>query len=221
MTNAVQAIEEKGGTVFVKLAVVDGNLIRHDLNKNIVADDYALVTIEDTGEGMDPSLINRIFEPYFTTREVGKGTGLGLSVVHGIISEIEGEILVSSNKNKGSVFSVYLPVSSDIHEEVEKDKNRMLLFISGNKYESRILSLALEKSGYKIVFASDLNRLLQLISENSKIPDLIIYTPLILINDRNQLLSAEKLVNSGIVKQQLTNPVSLREIHNAIQLSLI
>jgi signal transduction histidine kinase/DNA-binding response OmpR family regulator len=244
MTNAIQAMEEKGGIMSVKLAVVDGNLVRHDLNKNIMADDYALVTIEDTGEGMDPSLMHRIFEPYFTTREVGKGTGLGLSVVHGIIAEIDGEILVSSKRNKGSVFSVYLPVSSGYHSiETEKNSNKKLLFISGNRHESRILSLALENSGYKIVYASDLNKLLKFVSEKKHLPDLIIYmddseeirpedlfniysgkkinTPVIMISDRNQAQSAEKLVNSGIVKQQLTKPVSLREIQNAIQISLI
>jgi signal transduction histidine kinase/DNA-binding response OmpR family regulator len=240
ITNAIQAMEEKGGTVFVKLAVVDGNLVKHDLNKNIVADEYALITIEDTGEGMDQSVIDRIFEPYFTTREVGKGTGLGLSVVHGIISEIEGEILVSSKKNRGSAFSVYLPVSTGYHSKNEKiDKNKKLLFISGNRFESRILSLALENSGYKIVFASDINKLLKLISEKNSPPDLIIYMddseeinqedliniysakqisiPVILISDRNHLQIAQKIVNSGIIKQQLTKPVSLKEIHNSIQ----
>jgi len=243
MTNAIQSMEEIGGTMFVKFAIVDGSLVRHDLNKDIVADEYALVTIEDTGEGMDPSLMHRIFEPYFTTRKIGKGTGLGLSVVHGIISEIEGEILVSSKKNKGSVFSVYLPVSSEYHNIEElNERGKNLLFISGNRYESRILSLALERSGYAVVFASDLNQLAKLISETDTKPDFIIYMddseeilpenlidiytakqiniPVIMISDRNQLRSSEKLVNSGIVKQQLTKPVSLKEIHNAIQLSL-
>jgi len=114
MTNAIQAMDKNGGTLTVKMIVVEGDLVRHDLNKNIVADKYALVKFEDTGEGMDPCLIDRIFEPYFTTRQIGKGTGLGLSVVHGIIAEIEGEIMVTSKKNKGSLFSVYLPVSKKI-----------------------------------------------------------------------------------------------------------
>ena len=88
-------------------------MFRHELNKDIVADEYVLLTFKDTGKGMEPSLMRRIFEPFFTTREVGKGTGLGLSVVHGIVSEMEGEILVSSKKEKGSVFYVYLPVSKE------------------------------------------------------------------------------------------------------------
>jgi CheY-like chemotaxis protein len=244
ITNAFQAMEEKGGSVFVKLAVVDANVVRHDLSKSIVADEYALVTVEDTGEGMEQSVMDRIFEPYFTTRETGKGTGLGLSVVHGIVSEMEGEILISSKKNKGSLFSVYLPVSSGYDSrDVKRENRNKLLFISGNRYESRILSLALENSGYEIAFASDLNRFLKLISEENAPPDLVIYmddseeisqedlinifsarkinVPVILICDKNQLLSSQKIVNSGIVKQQLTKPVSLREIHNAIHLSLI
>jgi PAS domain S-box-containing protein len=244
MTNAIQSMEEKGGTLSVNLAVIDGDLVRHDLNKDIVADEYILITFEDTGEGMDPSLMQRIFEPYFTTREVGKGTGLGLSVVHGIIAEIEGEILVSSKKNKGSSFSVYLPVYKEYATTPEKhDETKKLLFITGNRYESRILSLALERSGYKIVFATDRKSFFEIMSENNELPDLIIYmddskeilaediinlfsqkgiiTPVILITDDNQFLSKEKLVNSGIAKQHLIKPVSLKEIRNAIQMSLI
>ena len=110
MTNAIQAMEENGGTLSVSLAVVEGKFVQHELNKDIVADEYVLLTFKDTGKGMEPSLLNRIFEPFFTTREVGKGTGLGLSVIHGIITEMEGEILVSSRKEKGSIFYVYLPV---------------------------------------------------------------------------------------------------------------
>ena len=243
-TNAVQAIGENEGTISVKMVVVEGNIARNELNKNIVADEYILVTIEDTGEGMEPSIMERIFEPYFSTREMGKGTGLGLSVVHGIIAEIDGEILVSSKKDIGSVFSVYLPVAGGYDFiNMKIDQNKTLLFISGNRYESKILSLALENTGYKLVFASNFNSFIKLVSGKNNLPDLIIYMddseeitpadlinifsankieiPLILISDGNQLQTAEKILNLGMVKQRLTKPVSLREIHSAIQLSLI
>ncbi|MCJ7449040.1 MAG: ATP-binding protein [Bacteroidales bacterium] len=113
MTNAVQSMEEKGGVLNVNLALVEGKIVQKELNKAEVADEYILITFRDTGMGMDSSLLTRIFEPFFTTREVGKGSGFGLSVVYGIVSEMGGEILVSSRKQKGSLFCIYLPVAGE------------------------------------------------------------------------------------------------------------
>ena len=243
MTNAMQALEEDEGTIFVRLDVVGGKRIQHEINKDIVADEYVLLTFEDTGKGMEPSLIGRIFEPFFTTREVGKGTGLGLSVVHGIISEMDGEILVSSSKEKGSVFYVYLPVSNENADlEASVGGKKKILFIKGNKHESRIFSLALENSGYELMYISDQKHLEIAMSDIKDRPDLIIYmndskqirsenliglfrrleinTPCIFITDPNQEIFEEKILNSGIVKQHLLKPVSLKEISNAIQISL-
>ena len=169
MTNAIQSMEETGGTLSVNMEVVKGKLVKHELNKDIVADEYVLLTFKDTGKGMEPSLINRIFEPFFTTREVGKGTGLGLSVIHGIIQEMEGEILVSSKKEQGSVFYVYLPVSKKYPDFSEKtDRKKRILFITGNKYESRILSLALENTGYDLIYISDQNHLIRTLTKEDR-----------------------------------------------------
>ena len=243
MTNAIQSMEEDGGILSVNLAIVKGNLVQHALKKDIVADEYVLVSFKDTGKGMSPSLIKRIFEPFFTTREVGKGTGLGLSVVHGIVSEMEGEILISSKEQKGSTISVYLPISKYYPDLAEKeDKRKKMLFITGNKYESRILSLALENIGYELIYISDRRQLIKVMTYINERPDLVIYmsdskqiqqedlvsifqslrinTPCILITDPNQEIIEEKLLNSGIIKQHLIKPVSLKEIRNAIQISL-
>jgi CheY-like chemotaxis protein len=240
MTNAIQAMEENGGILSVKIAVVRREFVQHELNKDIVADEYVLLTFKDTGEGMDPSLIGRIFEPFFTTREVGKGTGLGLSVIHGIITEMEGEIVVSSEKGKGSVFNVYLPVSKSYAVPAgKKSARKRVLFITGNKYESRILSLALESAGYELVFISDGRNFARVMTNVKERPDMVIYmsdskqisaedlvaifrtqkiiTPCILITDPILEISDEKLLNSGIINQHLTKPVSLKEIRNAIQ----
>jgi signal transduction histidine kinase/CheY-like chemotaxis protein len=240
MTNAIQAMEEDGGTLSVNIAVVEREYVQHELNRDIVADEYVLLTFKDTGEGMDQSLMGRIFEPFFTTREVGKGTGLGLSVIHGIITEMEGEILVSSEMEKGSVFHVYLPVSKSYSGiKAKKGSRKKILFITGNKYESRILSLALESAGYELIYISDRKNFIKVITNINERPDLVIYmsdsrqinpedlvgifrgqnviTPCILITDTTLEISDEKLLNSGIINQHLTKPVSLREIRNAIQ----
>jgi len=240
MTNAIQAMEVHGGLLSVNISIVEREFVLHELNRAIVADEYVLLTFMDTGEGMDPSLMGRIFEPFFTTREVGKGTGLGLSVIHGIISEMEGEILVSSKRAEGSVFNVYLPVSKNYNDLNQGTTIRKkILFITGNKYESRILSLALESAGYELIYISDERNFVNIITDTIERPDLVIYmsdsrqikpedlvkifsglkivTPCILITDSVEGLSDEKLINSGIIKQHLTKPVSLKEIRNAIQ----
>jgi two-component system cell cycle sensor histidine kinase/response regulator CckA len=240
MTNAIQAMEEEGGTLSVNIELVKREFVRHELNRAILADEYVLLSFKDTGEGMEPSVIGRIFEPFFTTREVGKGTGLGLSVIHGIVTEMEGEILVSSKKSEGSEFLVYLPVSKSYPTPREKkNKLKKILFITGNKYESRILSLALESAGYELIFVSDSRNFVKVMNSITERPDLVIYmsdskqinpedlvgifvsqkilTPIILITDQNVEISDKKLLNSGIIYQQLNKPVSLKEIRNAIQ----
>jgi nitrogen-specific signal transduction histidine kinase len=242
MTNAIQAMEENGGKLSVKMEVVEGKHLQHQINKNIVADEYVLLTFKDTGMGMEPAVLGRIFEPFFTTREVGKGTGLGLSVTYGIISEMEGEILVSSRENEGSEFYVYLPVARhDISAESFSGTRKKIIFIAGNKHESRMLSMALENIGFDLMYVSDKQGFARQISETENPPELVIYmtdsrlvkpddflnlfrdmsieTPCIIITNQNCSIIEEKLLNSGIVKQHLIKPVSLKELRNAIQLS--
>lgn len=242
MTNAIQAMEQKGGILSVSLSVIRGNLLRHELNKDILADEYVQISIQDTGEGMEESLVQRIFEPFFTTKVVGKGTGLGLSVIDGIIKELDGEVFVSSRKDEGSEFCVYLPLSKDYADFLPDSRSRKILFIKGNKYESRILSLALRNKGHELIYLCDSSSLTSLLAEGRSIPDLIIYMtdsklidqgklaeilstqksfiPCILIKDSSNDILEEKLLNSGYVKQKLIKPVSLKEITGAINISV-
>jgi CheY-like chemotaxis protein len=243
MTNAIQAMEENGGTLSVTMEVIEGKLVKNQLNKDIVADEYVFITFKDTGKGMEPSVMSRIFEPFFTTREIGKGTGLGLSVTYGIISEMEGEILVSSKREEGSEFFVYLPVARQyVVNEVFIGPKKKILFIAGNKHESRMLSMALENTGFDLLYVSDRQGFVKAFSFGENNPDLIIYmtesgqvkpedflniylqkkadAPCIIITNQNCSIFEEKLLNSGIVKQHLIKPVSLKEIKSAIQLSV-
>lgn len=109
-TNAYHAMEETGGVLTVKLQerVISSpvNLSGTTINPGI----YVQLTIEDTGIGMSDTTLQKIFEPYFTTKDPGTGTGLGLAVVHGIVSGHNGYITVYSEPGQGTVFNVFFPV---------------------------------------------------------------------------------------------------------------
>jgi len=242
LTNAVESMKDSSGTLTVTLDIVNGEIVKKESGKSIVADDYILISIGDTGTGMEESVMSRIFEPYFTTKKIGKGSGLGLSVVYGIISELDGEITVKSEKNKGSVFSVYLPVSYEYTKDMTVSDQKRILYLSGDCHESRILSSALNKRGFIIDYKTGMEGLAKIDGKNNALPDILIFTndpdnidsdffydyirekninvPVILITDYDHDLSKEKLINSGIARNVLFKPVSLKELLSAIQLTL-
>ncbi len=108
--NAAHAMEERGGRLSVGLDRVE--LAREQTACGISAPpgNYLRLTVQDTGQGMTQGVLDRIFEPYFTTKEVGKGTGLGLSVVHGIVKNYGGGLQVFSEPGKGSTFEILFPL---------------------------------------------------------------------------------------------------------------
>ncbi len=114
--NGMYAMEEKGGVLTVELNKIDFisdsrvDTLEPEPNK------YYQITISDTGTGMSNTVIERIFEPFYTTRKGGKGTGMGLAICHGIIKSIHGTIEVQSSQGKGSTFSVFLPLHDGLME---------------------------------------------------------------------------------------------------------
>ncbi len=111
-SNAYQALDETGGSISVVLdrCAVDEQFCRD--HPQLRAGGYVRLSIHDTGHGISRNSLDRIFEPFYTTRAVGKGTGLGLSVVHGIAVSHSGDITVESEPGKGTTFRVYLPEKS-------------------------------------------------------------------------------------------------------------
>ena len=110
-TNAWHAFEGRGGHLRLHLERVELDAEQARRHANLSAGTYALLTVNDNGKGMDQATLERVFEPFFTTKPAGQGTGLGLSVVHGIVRNHEGAILVDSSPGKGTTFRIWLPAS--------------------------------------------------------------------------------------------------------------
>nr|WP_320011584.1 PAS domain S-box protein [uncultured Desulfobulbus sp.] len=105
--NAFYAMKNTGGKLTIRLYEQNGN----QLGKNEPDDTtWAILVVKDTGQGMENETLQRIFTPFFTTKQPGEGTGMGLSVVHGIVRELGGEITVQSEPDRGTVFTVQLPI---------------------------------------------------------------------------------------------------------------
>jgi len=155
-TNAYHAMEEAGGELKVGLKEVElgqQDLIYTDLTPGR----YACLTISDTGIGITKDVIDKIFVPFFTTKEKGKGTGMGLSVVHGIIKNMSGKIEVDSELGKGTEFYVYLPIAestfkieeSPIKEPIRGGDERILL-VDDEELIIKMEKQALERLGYRV-----------------------------------------------------------------------
>jgi PAS domain S-box-containing protein len=116
--NAMQAMGS-GGTLSVTLDVSHLDAARAATIGTVAAADYVVLKVADTGSGIEPEIVERIFDPFFSTKGVSVGTGLGLSLVHGIVTEVGGAIEVASKPGAGSAFTVYLPRAGDAADAPE------------------------------------------------------------------------------------------------------
>ena len=156
ITNASHAIEDDLGEIAVRLKEVD--LEAEDfIRENMEPGRYAVLSVSDTGSGISPDIMDKLFDPYFTTKEQGKGTGLGLSVVHGIVKSYGGEIKVYSEPGKGTSFHVYLPVikkPAEIEATEEKRAlptgNERILVVDDEAPIIRLEEALLKKIGYEV-----------------------------------------------------------------------
>jgi PAS domain S-box-containing protein len=153
ITNAYHAVENTNN------AKISVDLEKIWLNTNDALDpgQYALLTISDNGCGIAPGIMDRIFEPYFTTKEQGKGTGLGLAMVHGIIKDHKGDIKVSSELGKGTAFKVYFPLldhteRTNVQKDIttEKGGTEKILLVDDEESIARLEKQMLERLGYSV-----------------------------------------------------------------------
>ena len=156
ITNAYHAVENKNGKIAIELKEI---LITKDQSSllSLGQGKYARLSISDNGTGMTPDIIERLFEPYFTTKEKRKGTGLGLAVVYGIIKSLAGEIKIYSEPGAGTTFNIYLPVMEMPNSEktiaaAEKLPmgNERILLVDDEIEVVRVEKQILERLGYKV-----------------------------------------------------------------------
>jgi len=154
-TNAFHAMEQTGGTLSVTLKTVSIDAQSATAAGHISAGEYVVLTVSDTGTGIGPEIIDKIFDPYFTTKEIGRGTGMGLSITHGIISSYHGAITVDSILGQGSTFHVYLPI---LHEEAAESAESAavlsgrgrILFVDDEELLVEMGKSMLERLGYEV-----------------------------------------------------------------------
>ncbi len=178
-TNASHAMTPNGGVLTIGLKELEINASEVKKLNNITPGAYACITVSDTGVGMDKQTMQRIFEPFFTKKEVGVGSGLGLAVVHGIINSYQGAITVDSTPGKGTVFTIYLPRFSDagetkISEEFLKTGMEHIMFVDDEEEVTFIGKKMLESLGYSVTIRTDGNRAFQEFKEHPDEFDLLV-----------------------------------------------
>lgn len=156
-TNASHAMKDRPGRLGVTLESIHADADLVALNPGLRIGAYMLLTISDTGHGMDSGTLSRIFDPFFTTKKAGEGTGLGLAVVHGIVKNHDGVITVASQPGQGTRFQVYLPAQpGEIAEavaapsETPRGQGQQILFVDDEATLALMGRIALERLGYKV-----------------------------------------------------------------------
>ncbi len=180
-TNAGYAMQENGGILDISLSDIrlkDEDIVRYP---GLQPGDYIKLIVADTGHGMTGDVMDRIFDPFYTTKKQGKGTGLGLSIVHGIVKNHRGNITVNSLLCVGTTFTILFPkiekedknVATNLAPKVITGQGH-LLFVDDEVDYMAGMKKGLERSGYVVTAETDSRRTLELFRENPDIYDLVI-----------------------------------------------
>ncbi|MFN8456117.1 MAG: PAS domain S-box protein [Anaerolineae bacterium] len=179
--NAREAMPD-GGKLIIETA--NTTLNENGAHRSLIATpgSYVMLTVTDTGVGMDEETLAHIFEPFFTTKSLGQGTGLGLATVHGIVKQSEGEIWVSSQPGQGATFKIYLPrltTRSDFSQAATDcyslpGGQETILLVEDEASVRTMISLTLSQLGYTVLEAANSQDALRLCQTQAKPIDLVL-----------------------------------------------
>jgi len=180
-TNAGQAMQETGGVLEVILEetkLKEGDLLSYP---SLKPGPYLKLSVKDTGPGISKENLERIFEPYFTTKKAGEGTGLGLAVVHGVVKNYGGDIKIYSELGKGTVFHVLFPTTKEIKKDLSSENSEFLpkgtesiMLVDDEELIVEIGSKILEQQGYRITGFTNPEKALDMFNDSKNSYDLII-----------------------------------------------
>jgi PAS domain S-box-containing protein len=182
-TNARDAMPG-GGTLAIETEAVELGKDFFYVGGNGAGGRYVRISVSDTGHGMDEKTKDQIFNPFFTTKEVGKGTGLGLSIVYGIVKQHNGHIEVQSTINKGTTFRLYFPIVDEEHTEKRRNATpgslgsrtgaEVILVAEDNREVRELTKEVLEGNGYTVLEARDGSDAVDQFTLNKERIDLVI-----------------------------------------------
>ena len=172
----------KGG----KLSIETNNVLPDDryvgLHASVEPGNYVMISVSDTGHGMDSDTKRKIFEPFFTTKEIGKGTGLGLSTVYGIVKQSNGHIWVSSEPGRGATFKIYLPrilekIKSDTMKQPIQQSlqgSETVLLVEDDDSVRKAVRRVLKNAGYHVLEASSGKQAMKVARDHTDVIQLVI-----------------------------------------------
>jgi CheY-like chemotaxis protein len=163
-----------GGKIMIQTVIKKSGTIPNHLP--LPAGDYIMISIIDTGDGMDENLQQHIFEPFFTTKDQGKGTGLGLSVAYGVVTAHSGLITVKSNPGEGSQFDLYFPLYARVADQTVRPTpastlpcgHENLLIVDDEQAVATVIAGMLEELGYATTIVTSGKKALALYKQGSR-----------------------------------------------------
>lgn len=242
-SNAIHAMEENG-TLKISLdkVILSDEDVKND--PGFKPGPYVLLSVQDTGSGIEPENVGRIFEPFFTTKEAGEGTGLGLAVVHGIVHRLDGRIFVESKPGFGTVVKVYLPEGHNVNQNAALDApqppggHEHIMFVDDEPIVIDVTRLRLEKLGYRITTYSSSENALEHFRARPDTYDLVMTDqtmpkitgeqlskellairpdiPIILCTGYSAVIDAEKAKKIGI-REFIMKPFDKEELANVVR----